>query len=63
MSKGFEEDQMVKVIKAPAEAPHLLGMVGEVAYAWRECFRVYVNDAFTDFRKDEIEALPKKAEP
>lgn len=60
MSRNFEVGQQVKVIKTPKEAPHLLGMVGKVVYAWKTKARVYMNGAFTDVSVDEVEVLAEK---
>ena len=61
MPRVFRDNQKVKVIRAPKEAPHLLGMVGEVAYEWgKRIVRVHVNNEFTDFHRDDLEPLPEK---
>lgn len=60
MPRVFKDNQRVKVVKAPDEAPHLLGMVGVIAYAWRTTIRVHVNDAFTDLKVGDVEPLDKK---
>jgi len=60
MSRNFEVGRRVRVVKAPREAPHLLGMVGKVVYAWKTKARVYMNDAFTDVGVDEVEVLAEK---
>ena len=60
MSRNFEPGQQVKVTKAPAEAPHLLGKTGKVVYAWRNKARVYLNDAYTDLSIEDVEHVSKK---
>ena len=60
MSQHFEVGQRVRVVKAPREAPHLLGKVGKVVYAWKTNARVYIDGAFTDFNRDEVKPSAKK---
>ena len=47
--------EVVKVMKAPEEAPHLLGKEGIVVHADGGYLCVKIGDRFTHFRKADIE--------
>ncbi len=50
-------DKTVRVIKAPPEAPHLLGKTGVVTHTEGGWLCVCIGDTFTHFRSHQIEIV------
>ena len=53
----IEQIERVRVIKAPEEAPYLLGKEGIITHKGGGWICVKIGDNFTHFRKGDIEAV------